>query len=244
MDAMRLFREKSSFRSIGRKHVINNFQLESRNHFNSYKPLLFNLTFYNWIIVKFPENSEIANFAFDDILETRISLDLCQNTKEVSFSEFIGAKFTEICNIFKVYCNFKNFFVVSHLELLKKASHEDILGPLFEFYLLDIFDLPTTFKMPMQITDDANIYVKSKRKKKKRTMIKNQKLEWLIAIENLHEEIVKKGNSITETMSAKFRNYVEDLYFILETEGLFEEFQTEMEMKNFSNTVKKIKLFN
>ncbi|CAG8718603.1 14679_t:CDS:1 [Cetraspora pellucida] len=242
MDAMLLFREKSSFRSIGGTKIINSVQPNSKINFHYYKPLLFNLTFYNWILVKFTENSEIANLAFNDILETRISLDICQNTKEFSSCKFIGAKFTEICNIFKVYCNIKNFFIVSHLELLKKVSHEDILRPLFEFYLLDIFDLPTTFKMPMQIADDDNIYVKFKRKRKKRIMIKEQKLEWLIAIENLHKEIVKKGNSITETMSTKFRNYIEDLYDILENEGFFEELQTELEMKNSLNIFKKIKL--
>ncbi|CAG8577366.1 33916_t:CDS:2 [Gigaspora margarita] len=237
MDAMKVFKGKHQFYSIDQTSTIDEFQ--SVKSTPCYKPLLFNIAFYNFVLIKFTEYSEIAQFAFNDIFETIISFDLYQNSKEFSNCKFLEAKFNEANNIFKIYCNARNFFLVSHLELLKKVSREDILCPLFEFYLLDLFDLPTTFKMPMEITDDANIYFKPKRKRKKRSITKVQRLEWLTAIENIYKDIIKKGDFITLAMSPKFRKCVEDLYYELKGEEIFEELQMELEM---NDSIKKYKI--
>ncbi|KAF0483887.1 hypothetical protein F8M41_023189 [Gigaspora margarita] len=237
MDAMKVFKGKHQIYSIDQTSTIDDFQ--SVKSTPCYKPLLFNIAFYNLVLIKFTEYSEIAQFAFNDIFETIISFDLYQNSKEFSNCKFLEAKFNETNNIFKVYCNARNFFLVSHLELLKKVSREDILCPLFEFYLLDLFDLPTTFKMPMEITDDANIYFKPKRKRKKRSITKVQRLEWLTAIENIYKDIIKKGDSITLAVSPKFRKRVEDLYYELKGEEIFEELQMELEM---NDSIKKYKI--
>ncbi|CAG8498967.1 2627_t:CDS:1 [Racocetra fulgida] len=234
---MELIRENNVIDGI-KDHVNNtnqyeiNIQFENDDHnsvkFNvPYKPLLYNLIFYNWILIKFPENSNIAQLAFNNILETRISLELNQNS-----SKSFEIKFIETSNIFKVYCNVKNFFLISHLELLKKVSHEDILGPLFEFYLPDLFGLPTTFKIPMEVTDDSNIYFKPKRKRKKRIMLKEEKLEWLTAIKKNHDNIVKEGNSVI--MTNEFRNCIEDLYYKLEDEGMFKTVEM-LRLETFKN---------
>ncbi|CAG8473383.1 7369_t:CDS:2 [Racocetra persica] len=136
------------------------------------------------------ENSNIAQLAFNNILETRISLELNQNS-----SKSFEIKFIETSNIFKVYCNVKNFFLIPHLELLKKVSHEDILGPLFEFYLPDLF-------------------------------------EWLTAIKKIHDNIVKEGNSVI--MTNEFRNCIEDLYYKLEDEGMFQRVEM-LRLETFKN---------
>ncbi|CAG8805439.1 11947_t:CDS:2, partial [Dentiscutata erythropus] len=121
MDAMKIIRGKSPSYSIGGTNAIEDFHsVKSVTTTPCYKPLSFNLTFYNWILMKFTENSEIAKFAFNDIIETRIGFDLYQNSSEYSLCKFIETKFIEACNIFKVYCNARNFFLVSYLELLKK----------------------------------------------------------------------------------------------------------------------------
>ncbi|CAG8475660.1 18529_t:CDS:2, partial [Dentiscutata erythropus] len=237
MDVMKTFEEKNSNYAIEGKISNNDTQPmpSISNHVKSvYKPLSFNFVFYNWILFMFTENSDIASLAFKDILATRISFDLnpdCCKTFE--------AKFIQSCNIFKVYCNIRNFFLVSDLELLKNVSHEDILCPLFEFYIPNMFGISPTFKMPLKITDDFNVYFKPKRKRKKRIMLKEQKLEWFIAIENIHNDIVERGNSVV--MSSKFRNCIEDIYYRLE--GVAEELKIELEKRNLPKTnVKKYKI--
>ncbi|CAG8472697.1 21584_t:CDS:2 [Gigaspora margarita] len=192
-----------------------------------YKPLLYNLTFYNWVLIKFSADSDIAKFAFDDILETRISFN------EKSSKKF-ETKFIETSNIYKVYCNTRNFFSVKHLELLKKVSHEDILYPLFKFYLPDLFGLSYTFKMPMQIIEDSNIYFKPKRKKKKRSISKEEKLGWINALESIHKEIVDQGNS-TE-MSTEFVNCLEEFYDRLEE--IYDDLKMELESSTNTKTKK------
>ncbi|RIB18658.1 hypothetical protein C2G38_2036712 [Gigaspora rosea] len=192
-----------------------------------YKPLLYNLTFYNWVLIKFSADSYIAQFAFNDILETRISFN------EKSSKKF-EPKYIEACNIFKVYCNARNFFSVKHLELLKKVEHEDILYPLFKFYLPDLFGLSYTFKLPMQIIDDSNIYFKPKRKKNKRQISKEEKLEWINALENLHKEIVYQSNS-TE-MSSEFISCLEEFYDRLEE--IYDDLKMEIESSTNIKTKK------
>ncbi|CAG8774302.1 42742_t:CDS:1 [Gigaspora margarita] len=160
---MKMFRGKNPFYSICGTSAINDFQSAKSGPVTPYyKHLSFNPTFYNWILVKFSENSEVANFAFNDILETRISFDLCQNSKEIS-----SCKFIEVSTIFKVYCNARNFFLASHLEFLKKVSHEDILYPLFEYYLLDLFQLPPLLicQCKLQIISMFTLNLKEKGKK-------------------------------------------------------------------------------
>ncbi|KAF0352159.1 hypothetical protein F8M41_015258 [Gigaspora margarita] len=36
-----------------------------------------------------------------------------------------------------------NFFKPSHLKIISQATHENILGPLFEYYLPILFNIPT-----------------------------------------------------------------------------------------------------
>ncbi|KAF0538382.1 kinase-like protein [Gigaspora margarita] len=209
--AMKQFKERNLSCAINGIKAFNTIEHYSRSTFNAfdYKPLLFSRPFYTWILIKFTEDSEIAYFAFNDILETRISFDL--NT--VSCRIF-KTKFNESCNIFKIYCNVKNFFQISHLELLKKVSDKDILCSLFEFYLPKLFGLPTNFRMPIQGTDDSNIDFKPKKKMKKRTG--DEKLEWLTAIKDIHNGIVEEDDTKT---SAIFRNCINVLYHKLEEEG-------------------------
>ncbi|RIB11772.1 hypothetical protein C2G38_2249947 [Gigaspora rosea] len=191
-----------------------------------------------------------------DILQLNIGeriiqafISVCKNEKrDEFFKKIVGEAIKSERNIKKVeVLNFLDQIMgnkTSHLEFLKKVSHEDILYPLFEYYLLDLFELSPTFNMPMQITDNSNVYFKSKRKRKKRTMIREQRVEWLIAIENIYNDI-RKGNSNALTMSTKFKNCVEILYYKLRDEGIFEELEIELEMELEMNpNIKKYKVFS
>ncbi|CAG8696651.1 32176_t:CDS:2 [Gigaspora margarita] len=97
LSTMKMFKGKNPLYSIYGTSAIDDFQSTKSGSFTPcYKPLSFNPTFYNWILIKFSENSEIAKFAFNDILETRISFDLCQNSKEIPSYKFIEHQFIEI----------------------------------------------------------------------------------------------------------------------------------------------------
>ncbi|KAF0501869.1 hypothetical protein F8M41_019938 [Gigaspora margarita] len=61
-------------------------------------------------------------------------------------------------------------------------------------------------------------------------MIREQRAEWLIAIDNLYNDI-RKGNSIALAMSPKFKKCVEILYYKLKDEGIFEELEMELKME-------------
>ncbi|CAG8815284.1 8943_t:CDS:2, partial [Gigaspora margarita] len=65
--------------------------------------------------------------------------------------------FQAICNIFKAYCNIKNFYQPSHLSLISQCTGSDILAPLFKNYLPDLFDMEISFKLPMQIMEEMDI---------------------------------------------------------------------------------------
>ncbi|CAG8622830.1 8386_t:CDS:2, partial [Dentiscutata erythropus] len=167
----------------------------------NYKPLSFSLVYHNWVLGKFSEDSEIADILFEDILRARISIEQNQN------SEISSNIHNEICNLYKVYCNSKNFFRVSHLKLFIQVNHSDILGPLFEYYLADLFNI----KMPMKIINGENNYYKPKKRKR---IKRNDREEWFNEIKNIYETILKNGNNAEIT--PVFKNFIEKIYCKLE----------------------------
>ncbi|RIB27158.1 hypothetical protein C2G38_2161351 [Gigaspora rosea] len=55
--------------------------------------------------------------------------------------------FQAICNIFKIYCN-------AHLDMISQCTSQDILAPLFKYYLPDLFNVKISFEMPMRVVED------------------------------------------------------------------------------------------
>ncbi|CAG8846010.1 33685_t:CDS:1, partial [Racocetra persica] len=108
------------------------------------KPLASSPKFYNWVLRKFGADAPITALCFDDLLETRVSLDI-----QLQTSHGINqCTFKAICNTFKIYCNTKKFFLPKHLKTISRCVSDEILCPLFEHYFAVFFDLEVTFPLP------------------------------------------------------------------------------------------------
>ncbi|CAG8835408.1 27305_t:CDS:1, partial [Gigaspora margarita] len=111
--------------------------------------------------------------------------------------------FNETCNIFKVYCNAKNFFQPSHLELISQCFSVEILGTLFGHYLPCLFNLEITFPLPMQITEIIQYDIISPSNNKKRTKRYVLK-EW-------EQKLQSMFDNRNETNSV-FQNYLSEFW--------------------------------
>ncbi|CAG8745092.1 21233_t:CDS:2, partial [Cetraspora pellucida] len=137
--------------------------------------------FYDWIIKTFGSDAQNTKLCFEDILKARIGIDkqLQQNTNGDIPPGINQHEFHAICNIYKVYCNTSNFYLPSHLVMISQCTSQEILAPLFKYYLPDLFNVEKTFELPMQVFDDSDnnynhIFPKSTKKKRKKRLLK----EW------------------------------------------------------------------
>ncbi|CAG8659991.1 9961_t:CDS:2, partial [Racocetra fulgida] len=138
--------------------------LKAMDHLNSgtldsndspFNPLESSTMYYNWCLKKFGENAKITERCFEVIFKTRISIDNYYKQNQAQ-AGLMKDKFKNECEIFKVYCNARNFFKPSHLKTIYQATHDDILKTLFEYYLAILFDIPTLFTLPPTDNLDAN----------------------------------------------------------------------------------------
>ncbi|CAG8445409.1 11193_t:CDS:1, partial [Scutellospora calospora] len=190
------------------------------NNDGPFKPLEFSALFYNWCLNKFEEDSKITLRCFEDILKTRISVDeyYKQDQNNQVQIDLTQDKFKNECDIFKIYCNVKNFFKPSHLDIISQATHEDILKTLFEHYLPILFKLPMLYKLPYTESLVVNAKTASSTSKIGKTKInryekklssendEKHKDEWSNVLRNIHNEIfvskVLKG-------TINFREYLQ-----------------------------------
>ncbi|CAG8791692.1 5536_t:CDS:2, partial [Cetraspora pellucida] len=110
------------------------------------KPLASSTKFYKWVLRKFGTNSLITALCFNDLLETRASLDIQLQKSNVDVS--IGMSqcmFKEIRETFEIYCYTKKNFLPSHLKMIQQ---NDILGQLF--------DKEITFPLHLETTKSSN----------------------------------------------------------------------------------------
>ncbi|CAG8808954.1 8593_t:CDS:1, partial [Dentiscutata erythropus] len=174
------------------------------------KPLVLSPKFYYWVLTKFGTDAQITALCFESILLIRVSID--QQLKltpdlniPIGMSQYA---FKETCNIFKVYCNAKNFFRPSHLDLISQCFSIEILGTLFGHYLPSLFNLEITFPLPMQITDgETNQYdiVSPSRTKKrtKRCILKEWEQKLQSMFDNRSEPISIFQNYLSEFWGRK-----------------------------------------
>ncbi|CAG8760557.1 531_t:CDS:2, partial [Dentiscutata erythropus] len=122
------------------------------------KQLSLPLKFYEWVLINFGVDSQITVRCFEDILGVRASIDLqLQETPNIEIPIGMNKhKFHATCNIFKIYCNAKNFYKPSHLNIISQCTSTEILAPLFKHYLPALFNLQITFELPMQIIEIIN----------------------------------------------------------------------------------------
>ncbi|CAG8513692.1 12866_t:CDS:1 [Cetraspora pellucida] len=168
--------------------------------------------FYNWILIKFGLDAQITRHCFEDILKARVSIDsqLQQNGNADIPNGISQYDFHTTCNIFKIYCNAKNFYLPSYLDIISHCTSQDILAPLFRYYLPDLFNVKISFDMPMQIIEDADgtdnqychLFLKQVTEKRNEQILK----EWNQALYNL---------SINNTgrLSDIFRNYLHEFIY-------------------------------
>ncbi|CAG8826606.1 28574_t:CDS:1 [Gigaspora margarita] len=168
--------------------------------------------FHNWVLVKFGVDAQITKLCFDDILKARVSIDIqLQQSGNADIPNGINqTEFQAICNIFKIYCNANNFYIPLHLDMISQCTSQDILAPLFKYYLPDLFNVKISFEMPMRIiedeggTDDYYSPISLKPitgKRNKRTL-----KEWNQALHNLSTH---NNGRLTNT----FRNYLHEFIY-------------------------------
>lgn len=199
-----------------------NFLLENKPNNNTldnnngpFKPLEFSTMYYNWCLKRFGENATITEMCFEDILNTRISIDnyYKQNQNNQVPAGLMQDKFKNECEVFKVYCNARNFFKPSHLPTICQAIHEDILKTLFEYYLAILFDIQTLHTLQPIENFDLNVKLSVSTIEKK-SLFRNEtyKDEWSIKLEELYDEInsgsLKGTNEFREYLKRFWEEYI------------------------------------
>ncbi|CAG8797378.1 17563_t:CDS:2, partial [Racocetra persica] len=163
--------------------------------------------FYNWVLIKFGLDAQITRLCFDEILKSRVSIDkqLQQNGNADIPNGISQYDFHTICNIFKIYCNARNFYIPSHLDMISQCTSQDILAPLFRYYLPDLFNVKISFNMPMQIIEDADgtdnqychLFVKPVTGKRNKRILK----EWNQTLHNLSVNNTSRINKELVTLT-------------------------------------------
>ncbi|RIB21227.1 hypothetical protein C2G38_2034569 [Gigaspora rosea] len=168
--------------------------------------------FHNWVLAKFGVDAQITKICFDDILKARVSIDIqLQQSGNADIPNGINqTEFQAICNIFKIYCNANNFYIPLHLDMISQCTSQDILAPLFQYYLPDLFNVKISFEMPMRIIEDeggtdnnySHVSLKPITGKKNKRTLK----EWNQA---LHTLSTHNNGRLTNT----FRNYLHEFIY-------------------------------
>ncbi|RIB26283.1 hypothetical protein C2G38_2030355 [Gigaspora rosea] len=122
------------------------------------KPLASSPKFYIWVLRKFGPDAQITVDCFNDLLKTRVSLDIQLQTSNVEVPIGMNqSTYKAICDAFKIYCNSKNFFLPLHLDTISRSASHEILGPLFENYLPTLFGIEVTFLLPMETIEESDV---------------------------------------------------------------------------------------
>ncbi|CAG8711202.1 9018_t:CDS:2, partial [Dentiscutata erythropus] len=160
------------------------------NDDSPFKPLEFSTMYYNWCLRRFGENAKITERCFDDILNTRVSIDIYykQTLNNQVPTGLMQEKFKNECEVFKIYCNARNFFKPSHLPIIYQATHEDILKTLFEYYLAILFDIQTLHTLqPIENIDTSAKTPVSTIEKSVLLKNKTYKVEWSNKLNELYD---------------------------------------------------------
>ncbi|CAG8737001.1 26521_t:CDS:1 [Dentiscutata erythropus] len=201
------------------------------------KPLASSPKFYDWVLRKFGADAPITAQCFNDLLETRVSLDIQLQASNFEVPIRMNQRtFKAICDTFKIYCNVKNFFLPSHLETISRSASHEILGPLFEHYLADLIGIEVTYQLPMESIEDLDIMqteesndmeiienvlngdqtisqndqISSAKRKLETKEIKEIKELWKEKLEDMHYNSIYNGSGITNPFRNCLRIFVEE----------------------------------
>ncbi|EXX55868.1 uncharacterized protein OCT59_010611 [Rhizophagus irregularis] len=128
---------------------------------------------YYWILKKYGPNYKITHQCFDDILESRIWIDLkLQENPELDVPEHLTKQaFNSICSIYLEFCKEKFPFKRNYLPYLMMAKDEEIIKPFFKISLPILFGLKLQRNLPYDINHEydrpkVNYYYKNNNKRK------------------------------------------------------------------------------
>ncbi|CAG8559492.1 7773_t:CDS:1 [Scutellospora calospora] len=187
-------------------HYLNNYTIIPNKH------LSLPIKFYEWALINFGVDSQITERCFDDILSARVYIDL-QLQQYPNMEIPIGMNkhvFQATCNIFKIYCNAKNFYKPSHLGIVSQCASMDILAPLFKHYLPALFNLQITFELPMiiEVINSANEHYQNTFSKLTAKINRDRHIieEWN---QTLHDILMNNSNNSNNSTIA-FKNYLRE----------------------------------
>ena len=109
--------------------------------------------FYYWILKKYGPNSEIAQKCFEDILESRVWIDLKlqqENNENNVPKPLTICAYNSICSIYLEFCNEKILFKANYLSYLQLVNNEEIIKPCFGISLPIVFGLSLKYKLSFQ----------------------------------------------------------------------------------------------
>jgi hypothetical protein len=182
---------------------------------------------YYWILKKYGPNSKVTQQCFEDILESRIWIDLkLQENPEIDVPENLTLQaFNSICSIHLEFCNEKIPFKRNYLPYLKLADHEEIIKPFFEISLPTLFDLKLKRKLPYDINYECSRpEVNNNQKNNKRKyndmdeqQDRNDRNEWTKLLEKLY------NNLILIDITESFKNHLEEIINELTNTGSLDE---------------------
>ncbi|POG61428.1 hypothetical protein GLOIN_2v1847033 [Rhizophagus irregularis DAOM 181602=DAOM 197198] len=141
------------------KYVLNHYNVAFKYDANSIKlskmrSLSVNSSFYDWVLKEYGPNSRITQQCFDDILESRIWIDLkLQENPERDIPEHLTLQaFNSICSIYQKYCNDKVPFKANYFPYLKLVKNEEIIGRFSKI----LSGLELNIKLPYDINYEYN----------------------------------------------------------------------------------------
>ncbi|RIA96688.1 hypothetical protein C1645_871869 [Glomus cerebriforme] len=173
---------------------------------------------YYWILKKFGPNSKVTQKCFDDIIESRIWIDLkLQETPEREIPEHLTSlAFNSICSIYLEFCNERIPFKTDYLSYLQLANNEEIIRPLFKTSLPIVFGLQLINELPYEINYEYNRPeindIQNNNKRKFNEMIDqpdwNKRGEWIKSLEQIP---LNNSDVVSENFINIFKEFWESI---------------------------------
>jgi len=102
------------------------------------KSLILSPKIYQYILVNFGNESDLASICFEDILTLRIYIDMLRNPETPEMSTCTRKS---IVSIFNTCIEAKVAFKPKYLDLLRKSTSLEIIKPFFENFLPSVFGM-------------------------------------------------------------------------------------------------------
>ncbi|CAG8509804.1 5924_t:CDS:2 [Gigaspora margarita] len=214
----RLFLSAMKFYGLD-NHLVDYEKFET--YTSSIRFLTLSSTYHHWALMTFKVGSTITSLCFNDILQTRISIDIRRQNSNMTLNRTTQEEIEIACNIYNIYCNTGNFFLPNYMELICHASEIEILGPLFEGYLPELYNLPISFLFPLPITEDGDVIqplpsiVEGSnnpssliKKNVKQTYSKQLIQEWSVVLNKMNREIDSNRVEFTRNFKDCFKVFI------------------------------------